>query len=99
MPEPTLAPTEPPPAAPERERWHIVKDVPLALIVTIALQTLTVVWWASDINTRVSKLEATVTAAGDDRQRLVRVEEKLEGTKELLLSIDKRLERMEERRR
>ena len=88
-----------PPAAPARDRWHIVKDVPLALIATIALQTITVVWWASDINTRVAKLEPAITGAADDHDRLVRVEERLLSTNELLQSIDKRLERMEERRR
>lgn len=99
MPDSTAAPTESQPAAPARDRWHIVKDVPLALIATMFLQTATIVWWASGINTRVENLEASMRVSGGDRDRLVRVEEKIEGTKDLLVSIDKRLERMEERRR
>lgn len=84
---------------PASESWHLDKRVPLALIITIFLQTSGVFWWASGINTRVENLEASMRISGGDRDRLVRVEEKLEGTKELLVSIDKRLERMEEHRR
>lgn len=91
--------TPAPSADPAGEHWHLDKRVPLALIATLFLQTAGIVWWASGINTRVESLEASMRITGADRDRLARVEEKLEGTKELLVSIDKRLERMEERRR
>lgn len=96
MPEsPTLSPS----ADASADHWHLDKRVPLALIFTIFLQTATVVWWASDINGRLNSLERSQQLVDGDRERLVRVEEKLRSTNDLLLSIDKRLERMEERRR
>lgn len=39
------------------EHWHLDKRVPLALILTIFIQTATVVWWASGVNARVAQLE------------------------------------------
>lgn len=40
------------------EPWHFDKKVPIALIVTIVVQTVAVVWWASGIHHRVATVEA-----------------------------------------
>ena len=40
------------------EPWHFDKKVPLALIGTLIVQTITVVWWASGIHHRVATVEA-----------------------------------------
>lgn len=40
------------------EPWHFDKKVPLALIATLIVQTITVVWWASGIHHRVATVEA-----------------------------------------
>jgi len=42
------------------EPWHLDKRIPIALIVTIALQTAMGVWWAAAITTRQTYLEARV---------------------------------------
>jgi hypothetical protein len=39
------------------EPWHLDKRIPIALIVTIALQTAMAVWWAAAITTRQGYLE------------------------------------------
>jgi hypothetical protein len=39
------------------EPWHLDKRIPIALIVTIALQTAMGVWWAAAITTRQGYLE------------------------------------------
>lgn len=41
--------------------WHLDKKVPLAMIGAIILQTCSAFWWASNINTRVSSIEAINT--------------------------------------
>lgn len=41
-----------------QEPWHFDKKVPIALIVTIVVQTVAVVWWASGIHHRVATVEA-----------------------------------------
>lgn len=42
----------------KEEPWHFDKKVPIALIVTIVVQTVAVVWWASGIHHRVATVEA-----------------------------------------
>ena len=62
----------------QQERWHLDKRVPIALIITIGLQTGAFVWWASDINARVNTLERRAEITAPQAERLVRVETKVE---------------------
>lgn len=57
--------------------WHIEKGVPLALIVTIAVQTASMIWWAAGINGRVDNLEKQVAAASWQSERIIRIDERL----------------------
>ncbi len=60
------------------DRWHVGREIPLALIITIACQTGAGIWWMAGINERVNMLEkaqaisAVVTPTNADR--LTRVE-------------------------
>lgn len=42
------------------EPWHLDKRVPIALILTVLLQTLSIVWWASNMTARVASVEREV---------------------------------------
>jgi hypothetical protein len=70
--------------------WHLDKRVPIALIVTIALQFAGIVWWGAQISARVDTLERAIVVQNEDHDRLVRVESTVS-------SIDQRLERIENR--
>ena len=63
----------------QEQQWHLDKRVPLALILTIAIQTAGLVWWASSLSERVNSLERTREATAPQADRLTRVEVKLEG--------------------
>lgn len=41
----------------EPESWHLEHKVPIAIIVTIAIQTFALVAWAAKLDSRVSSLE------------------------------------------
>ena len=58
--------------------WHLDKRVPLALILTIIIQTAALVWWASSLSERVNSLERTRDATAPQADRLTRVEVKVE---------------------
>lgn len=58
--------------------WHLDKKVPLALILTIILQTGAMLWWAASLSERVNNLERTQTATAPQADRLTRVEVKIE---------------------
>jgi hypothetical protein len=81
-----------------REAWHLDRRVPVAIILALLLQTVTVVWWGAQMDARVATLELHDLSNGPTSERLARVEENLKAQGETLVRIDRRLERMEERR-
>lgn len=58
--------------------WRLDRHVPIALIATLALQTLTMGMWVGSINARVDALEMAASGTQDIRERLVRIETILE---------------------
>ena len=54
--------------------WHLDKRVPVALIITITMQTVGIVWWAASLSARVDALEARVNEARENQNRIVRLE-------------------------
>lgn len=41
------------------EPWHLDKRVPVALIVTIAMQTMLAIWWAAGLSSDVAALQTS----------------------------------------
>lgn len=76
---------------PEQERWHLDKRVPIALIVTILIQTGAALWWAATVNARVDVLERQATATAPQDARLTRLEVKLEFMQEGIARIERAL--------
>lgn len=83
---------------PAGESFHVDKRIPLALIVTLLIQTGGIAWWASAISsaqaeatkervkieTRVGQVEAS---RDDLKERVIRIESKIEGQNETLQRI------------
>jgi hypothetical protein len=71
--------------------WHLDKRVPIAMILTIVLQTGTFVWFAARLDHRVEALERSesrlTTSAPVQADRLTRVEVKLETVQEGITEI------------
>lgn len=58
--------------------WTVDKKVPLALILTIIIQTGAMLWWAASLSERVNNLERQQSASAPQADRLTRVEVKIE---------------------
>ncbi len=56
--------------------WHLDKRVPIALIITIVMQTIGIVWWAASLSERVATLESRFDGLATHQARIVRLEEK-----------------------
>lgn len=71
--------------------WHLDKRVPIAMILSIAMQTGAFVWFAARLDQRVEALERSETrlssSAPVTSDRLTRVEVKLEGVQEGIVEI------------
>jgi Tfp pilus assembly protein PilO len=74
--------------------WHLDKRVPIALVVTILIQTGGAVWWLSSINSRVSNLEEKVGAVSSQPERLVRLETQMDAMRDSMLRIERKLDRL-----
>ncbi len=54
--------------------WHLDRRVPVALITTIIMQTIGIVWWAASISSRVDVLEHGLQEARHNQSRIIRLE-------------------------
>ena len=58
--------------------WHLDRKVPIALIIAIATQIITFIWWAAQASARLDNLEKQTIAAGSQFERLVKLETKMD---------------------
>ena len=58
------------------KHWHLDRRVPIALIITIIMQTIGIVWWAASLSARVETLEHRFAELATYQARIVRLEEK-----------------------
>ena len=56
------------------DRWHLDKRIPLALIVTIAMQTLAATWWAASVDARLAAVEEAAATSRNVGERITRLE-------------------------
>jgi hypothetical protein len=59
-------------------QWHLDKRVPIALIITMILQTMAVVWWAAKADNRLDNLEKAGSLGSTQAERIVRLETKMD---------------------
>lgn len=91
---------------PSATSWHLDKRVPISLILAIAIQTVTIVWWASSMESRVTqntdRLTRTATEVAEVRAKLTvadvqnaRLDQRLIAVTESLTRIEKKLDRLD----
>lgn len=75
------------------KRWHLDKRIPIALIITLALQTAAGIWWASSLSERVNTLERDSAKSAPNVERIVRLETRIEAVVEGIGEIKRLLRR------
>lgn len=88
----------------EQRKWHLGREIPVATILILVIQTIGVVWWAATISAKVDSMDkATVVAqlvqVGIDRRQ---DDEALRSENRILVQLDKlnaKLDRMMESRK
>lgn len=76
-----------------REAWAIDRRVPLAVILTILLQSAAALLWAGAANERLGALEARTERIGELVERTARLEEQAKAANAALARIEERLGR------
>ena len=65
----------------ENLHWHMGREVPVALIVTVTVlivgQTAGAFWWGATQSARLETVEREVRAAAPQAERIIRLEEKV----------------------
>ncbi len=74
--------------------WHLDKRVPLALIVTIFLQTVGVVIWATQLSDRVAANEKALSRVEGRGDRVTRLEANQGHISRMLERIESKLDRL-----
>jgi hypothetical protein len=75
----------------QKERWQFDKNIPVAFIAALVMQTCCFVWWASKLDSRVASLEEariemkSVTSALPER--ITRIEVQQQFTNSLLADL------------
>lgn len=82
---------------PTSGNWHLDKRIPVAIIVTLAIQTGGAIWFASGISHRVDSLERQQASASTQGDRIVRLETRMEAIAEHLIEIRNILRQRETR--
>lgn len=83
----------------EEKSWHLDKKVPLGLIIGLMINALCGIWYASKLDSRVAVLEQQAVILGIEtaklkdandgsKERLIRVEDKLENIFEELKQLE-----------
>lgn len=60
------------------KHWHLDKRVPLALIVTLVLQSGAFIWWAAKADSRLEYLERVTNTSAPQVERIIRLESKMD---------------------
>lgn len=79
---------------PANANWHLDKRIPIALIVTIILQSAAAIWWAARVDQRVTAIERHVDRRAGDGDRVTRLEEKLSALTSETTRLSVRIDRL-----
>ncbi len=50
-----------------RERWHVGKEIPIAVMLTLLVQTGGIVWWAATVSGKLDSVMAQVSELRSER--------------------------------
>lgn len=73
--------------------WHLDRRVPIAVIVTLLLQSAAALVWAGAANERLSTLETRAVRIDEMVERTARLEERAKAANAALMRIEERLGR------
>lgn len=73
--------------------WHLDRKVPVAIILSLSMQTAGVIWWGATASERLNALERKVDLAAPQGDRLTKVETRLEAVQDGISEIKSILRR------
>ena len=75
------------------ERWHVGKEIPLALILAICTSVASGIWYASATSARITMIEETIKGNSTVREDIVQLREQVRNVERLLTRMETVLDR------
>ena len=72
--------------------WHLDKRVPVALIITILSGYAGGIWWASEMNARLSYIERYQVQSQGDSGQIIQIKEQLRGIERIVSRLEQYLD-------
>ncbi|MFW0776979.1 MAG: hypothetical protein ACN2B6_04595 [Rickettsiales bacterium] len=76
------------------KHWKIDKRIPIAVIVTLIMQAVAALIWATELDARVGYIETQRSKFLDTNERFVRMEERLDHIKENVDSTKRQIDQL-----
>jgi hypothetical protein len=80
------------------ERWHVGKEVPLAMIAGMLLQTGGVIWWAASLSVKIDYVSAQIIELKSEKQININAQRDVALATQRIDELDRRVINLEKRR-
>ena len=81
----------------KKEKWHFVRDIPIAVVLLLAIQIFGGVWWFASIDNRVMTLESKVSTITTHESRIAVLEANDNNARSDRLRMEVKIDRILER--
>lgn len=78
--------------------WTVDRKIPIGFLLGIFMQTVALVWWGATLENRVTELEKKLVERANLPQRTTQVEGKLQTLSEILIRVERKLDRLADRK-
>lgn len=51
----------------QRDGWHVGREIPIAVVIAVALQTISGIWWAAGLSAKMDSTQAQIIELKADR--------------------------------
>jgi hypothetical protein len=76
-------------------RWHVGKEIPIAVMVTLLLQTFGIVWWAATLSGKLDSVMNQVKEMRDERYTKNDAQRDSALVQQRFIDIERRVDRIE----
>lgn len=83
---------------PTKESWHVGKEIPIAMLFAIAVQTGGAIWWAASMNAKLDSLSYQVASLTADKYSMHDAEKDQALVNEKLDNLKSRMDKIERKR-
>lgn len=84
-------------SAQKKQKWHIVKDIPVTVLLALTVYALGGAWWLSGVENRITSVEAKVSAIITHESRIAVLEANDNNARNDRLRMEVKIDRILER--